>query len=281
MNDVLWPALRGGYCVPAFDCVPDIYTRALLDAAEQARSPVILSILPADLHGVNGHHSVGLIQALAPAYTVPIVLHLDHATCMDDIKLAIHLGCNAVMIDGSHLPFADNVALTSQVCGYAHARGVTVEAELGHVAGSELATGADTGASVLTNPAEVKAFVEATQVDALAVSIGTAHGVYVAQPQLNIPVLKQIHAACPIPLVLHGGSGVPADQLHAAINHGITKLNIYADLRLAMNQALPQALAVAQERPDATPETIFHPLAQAITTTALSKITICQSAGRI
>ena len=280
MNDVLHKARKHHYCVPAFDCVPDIYVRALLEAAEEAASPLILSVLPADLHGRHGHHVTGLIYALAPHFTIPLVLHLDHAKSLEEVALAISLGCNAVMIDASHQSFEENVDITSQVVRYAHARGVTVEAELGHVAGSELASGADTGSSVLTDPAEVAAFVAATNVDALAVSIGTAHGVYQSLPNLDIDVLKAINAASSVPLVLHGGSGVPEEQVNAAIANGICKLNIYADLRLAMNKALSLSLDISRDRADAVPEAVFEPLHQAIKSEAAEKIRLCQSEGK-
>ena len=200
---------------------------------------------------------------------MPVCLHLDHAVDVALCKKCIDMGYHSVMIDASAKEFAENADLTGQVVELARPAGVSVEAELGHVASG--ITGAADGGSengvrkdadtILTDPESVARFIEITQVDALAVSIGTTHGVYIAAPKLDIPLLDQLKAAAgDVPLVLHGGSGTPADQLEQAIRHGIAKINIYSELTAAWNTAMRDFLnqrkemtcwfVVACEQPD-------------------------------
>ncbi len=279
LKELLEHARQGHYAVPAFDCVADIYIRAILDAAQQERSPVILMALGHDLQGRGLNYIAGLVQAVAPCYDVPIALHLDHATELDLIQRCIDNGFSSVMFDGSMLPYDENVRLTAQVVEMARPHGVSVEAELGCVAGKKI-TGEDIGDTVLTRPEEVVDFAHATGVDALAVSIGTSHGVYVAKPDLDIDRLKAIDAVSPVPLVLHGGSGTPTDQVQAAIRNGITKLNIYADTRLAVNAAFVQSIALIEKRPDELPDVLFAPLHNAIAQRVKQKIQTTRSAHR-
>ena len=184
-----------------------------------------------------------MAKADSDCFDIPVCMHFDHATDIEWIKRACDLGFSSVMFDGSVLPFEENAEKTAQVVEYAHARGISVEAELGHVGNGtigglgETGTDTDPGES-LTVASEVAKFVEITDVDALAVAIGTAHGVYKKTPSLRIDRLDEITAVCDRPLVLHGGSGTPADQMENAIQHGITKINIYHDVVAAMNRGL-------------------------------------------
>lgn len=279
LNEMLPHARKHQYAVTAFDYVPDIFVRPILDICEFKRAPVIMSALPHDLQGKGLVYMAGIVKAVASAYTVPIALHLDHATNIELIKECIGAGFTSVMFDGSHYPLKENIAKTLEVVRYAHARGVTVEAELGFVAGSDL-EGGDTGNNRLTEPSEVEQFVAETGVDALAVSIGTAHGVYKSAPTLDIKRLGEIKAVTEVPLVLHGGSGTPEDQLVKAIKGGITKLNIYADMRLAMNSALPKTAAMAEKRKDEIPDKLFAPMYEALQEEAARKLELTMSVGR-
>jgi len=209
---------------------------------------------------------------------VPVVLHLDHADNLDLVRAAVERGFTSVMIDGSALEFAENVRLTRAAVELAAARGVSVEAELGHVGGSDLECTVHRE-SVLTEPDEVARFVRETGVDALAVSIGTSHGVYRSLPNLNIERLRDLDAASPVPLVLHGGSGTPDDQIRNAVRHGISKLNIYADLRIAMGKGL-QAAAGAVRRSDPLPQEVFGPIKREIAAVVSEKIDLLGSAER-
>jgi fructose-bisphosphate aldolase class II len=239
--------------------------RTVLDTAEQEQAPVILMALEHDLQGRGMYYISGLVHAVADAYQIPIVLHLDHAENLEIIRKAIDHGFTSVMFDGSQLPFRENIERSREVVEIAHAHGVAVEAELGFVAGKDI-YGTDypgAGKSLLTEPQEVVEFIAQTDVDALAVSIGTSHGVYVAAPKLDIERLQAIEAVSKVPLVMHGGSGTPEVQVQNAIRHGITKLNVYADSRVAMLQGLKRSAEI-QTRKDPLPDALFRPIRESL-----------------
>jgi fructose-bisphosphate aldolase class II len=277
-KEVLSDARAGRYAVPAFDCVEDVFVRAILQAAEAARAPVFLMCLEPDVRGDGWLYFAGLVKSVAGHYPIPIVLHLDHTTELESVRKAVELGFTSVMIDGSNLAFEENVRLTRAAVEIARPRGVSVEAELGHVGGANLEATAQ-AENVLTEPGEVCRFVEQTGVDSLAVSIGTSHGVYRSLPTLNIQRLKELNQASKVPLVMHGGSGTPADQVQAAVRHGICKLNIYADCRMAMRRGLEKA-AGAQRRPDPLPHEVFGLIRAEIAAAAQEKIEMLFAAGR-
>ncbi|MDR5001040.1 class II fructose-bisphosphate aldolase [Brevibacillus parabrevis] len=279
LREVANDARKNQYAVPAFDCVGDIMVRTILDTAERLQSPVILMCLEHNLREPKGFvYLAEYIKAVAPFYNIPIVLHLDHAMDVDLVQEAIRYGFTSVMIDGSSLPFADNVALTRQVTDLARPHGISVEAELGHVGGNELG-GTYGTESKLTEPYQVAEFVERTGVDALAVSIGTAHGVYTAEPNLNVERMREINQASPVPLVLHGGSGTPDAQVQAVVKHGISKVNLYADCRIAMAKGVKRA-AAEMTRIDPLPEEMFLPIKQELEQTVEHKIRMLGSLGR-
>ena len=279
LKEILRAARANHYAVPAFDCTEDVMIRPILDACEEMRSPVVLMALGHDLTGRGMDYISSIIRGVAPRYDIPIVFHLDHATDFESIERAVTYGFTSVMYDGSKLPFADNVASTARVVRLAHPRGVSVEAELGHVAGKEL-DGSSAGETLLTEPEEVARFVAETSVDALAVSIGTAHGVYVSAPQLHIGRLKEINEISPVPLVLHGGSGTPKEQVRQAIRNGIAKVNLYADVRIAMLAGVKEAPARVRGI-DPLPDQLFWPVKESIRQAVIGKIDLCMSDGRV
>ncbi|WP_196599217.1 class II fructose-bisphosphate aldolase [Pectinatus frisingensis] len=279
MNKILKKAVEDKYAVAAFDCVSDIFVKTILDSAVNMDSPIILMALEYDLKERGMDYIAGLIKAVAPTYNVPIVLHLDHATNFAIIERALKNGFTSVMYDGSALPFDQNVKNTQQVVKMAQKYNATVEAELGHVAGKELSGCDDDHAVQLTEPQEVETFVNETNIDALAVSIGTAHGIYVSEPKLNIERLKEISAISKVPLVLHGGSGTPEAELKEAINNGITKINIYSDLRIALKKGIAIASADNQ-RPDPLPDKMFAPMTAAISKIVQDRINLFGSKGK-
>lgn len=280
VKDLLKQARIDRYAVPAFECLSDMYVRPILDIAEQERSPVILLLLGCDVEGRAMHYLAGLIHTVAPHYDIPIALQLDHATDLEVIKRCIDHGFTSVMFDGSALPYDENVEMSSRVVELAKPQGVSVEAELGCVAGREI-DGSDIGETVLTKPEDVVHFVQATGVDALAVSVGTAHGIYASKPELDIEALKAIDGVSPVPLVLHGGSDTPADQVRKAVRNGITKFNVYTDTRLAINSAIPETLKIAEQRPDELSNIVFQPIYEAIAENVRSKMAMALSAGRV
>jgi fructose-bisphosphate aldolase class II len=259
LNEVLSDARKNRYAVPAFDCVEDVMVRAILETCQKHRAPVVLMcLIGPDIEGNGWAYVPGLIKAVADYHDIPIVLHLDHATDLETIKTAVEGKFSSVMFDGSRLPFKQNVKLTTTVVDMAHPKGISVEAELGFVGGMDLQA-AEHADSVLTQPQEVQEFVKQTNVDALAVSIGTSHGIYKYLPNLNIDRLEEIDKVSAVPLVLHGGSGTPDDQIQVAVKNGICKLNIYADCRIAMAKGLKKS-AESQTRGDPLPQQIFDPI---------------------
>lgn len=243
MKEMLADAQKNRYATPAFDVSNYEMMCAVLDACEEEGAPALLMGLEVDLRGKRMDLMTSLVEAASRQYRIPICFHLDHGTNLDIITRAMDAGFRSVMYDGSALPFQENADRTAEVVRLAHARGITVEAELGHVGNAMVGNEADSvhnedPEDTLTDPSDVVAFVQQTEVDALAVAIGTAHGVYQKTPTLRIDRLKEISGACNCPLVLHGGSGTPADQLKEAIENGITKINIYSDVVAAMNAGL-------------------------------------------
>lgn len=281
LKELLMKARAGHYAVPAFDCTEDVMIRTVLETAEANRAPVIIMALEMDLvtSGGNGWiYQSGLTRLAADHHDVPVALHLDHATDLDAIRRALDCGFTSVMIDGSRLPFDENARLTKAAVELAAPHGVSVEAELGHVGGMDL-DDKQCADNVLTEPEEVVRFVEATGVDALAVSIGTAHGVYRALPDLNIDKLKELHAASTVPLVLHGGSGTPDSQIQQAVTNGICKLNLYADLRIAMFRGL-KATAESTQRIDPLPKDMFRPMRGRLSAVVTEKIKLLYADGK-
>jgi ketose-bisphosphate aldolase len=241
LNTLLSNAEKGGYAVGSFAprCTPMI--AAILRAGEQLRSPLLVQISQRELEWAEvspaefGAAFYEQVQSLG--ITVPVGLHLDHTWDMEVIQQAVAGGFTSVMIDASSKELEENIAISREVAEYAHARGVAVEAELGRIFSADAAE-TDSDEEMYTNPQEAQRFVRETGVDALAVSVGTAHGVYmVRQPRVDIERLKAIRALTPIHLVLHGGSGTPENLLQAAIHlpgGGVSKINIATDLELAM-----------------------------------------------
>jgi len=277
LTDILADARAKHYAVPAFDCVEDVMVRCILETAQARRSPVVLMCLPMDLEGNGWTYLPGLIRAVAGHHDVPVALHLDHATELGLIERAVECGFTSVMLDGSRLSFEENVRLTKAAVDIAHPRGVSVEGELGHVGGADLDETQHVE-SVLTEADEVVRFVEQTGVDALAVSIGTAHGVYRSLPELNIDRLRELNAASTVPLVLHGGSGTPDEQIREAVDNGICKLNVFADQREAMFRGLKRS--AEQDRPDPLPRQLFAPIRDELSALVAEKIELLGAAGR-
>ena len=285
MKEMLRDAKEKHYAIPAFDVSNYEMMRAVLDVCEEERSPALLMGLEVDLAGKGLDLITSMVRAASEFYTIPVCFHLDHATNLEFIKKAVGAGFSSVMYDGSELPFDENARRTAEVVEFAHANGVTVEAELGHVGnamvGNEKATVFDEDAeNTLTLPDEVVRFVEITDVDALAVAIGTSHGVYRSTPTLRIDRLDEITVVCDRPLVLHGGSGTPDDQMKAAIEHGVTKINIYSDVVGAMNAGLRDKLN-SITNPSTWPVFVFEDARAGMREIIREKIRAFGSAGRV
>ena len=285
MREMLEDARKNHYAIPAFDVSNYDMMKAVLEACEEERSPALMMGLGVDLQGRDMNLLASMIRSASEYFNIPICLHLDHATDFNLIQKAVEAGFSSVMYDGSVLDFENNAKNTAQVVEYAHAHGITVEAELGHVGNASVGSISETGSDTdpgesLTLPEEVEKFVEITNVDALAVAIGTAHGVYQKTPALRIDRLDEITAVCDRPLVLHGGSGTPDDQMQNAIHHGITKINIYSDVVSAMNKGLKDKLNT-MDNPATWPFLVFADARSMMKDVVRSKLRTFGSAGRI
>lgn len=235
MKEALLEARKEKKAIAAFN-VPNLeMVRAAIKAAEELNVPVILQ-------HAEGHGSMISLEEIGPIMLqyaqrskVPVVVHLDHGRSFKVIMQAMKLGFTSVMIDTSDLPFEENVARTKEIVKAAHSLGVSVEAELGHVFTSSIGGGEGRAPddnqigdmAIYTDPLQAKEFVEATGVDCLAVAFGTVHGIYLKEPKLDLKRVEEIYEAVKIPLVMHGGSGVEAQDYQIAIENGITKINYY------------------------------------------------------
>ncbi len=285
VKEMLQDAKANKYAIPAFDVSNYEMMRAVLDVCEEERSPALLMGLGVDLTGKGLDLLTSMVRSASEFYSVPVCFQLDHATDFDFIKSAISAGFSSVMFDGSVLPFEENARKTAEVISYAHAHGVTVEAELGHVGNAMVGNENDSAKNedpedTLTLPDEVIRFVDMTDVDALAIAIGTAHGVYLKTPTLRIDRLDEIVAVCDRPLVLHGGSGTPDDQMKKAIEHGITKINIYSDVVGALNRGLKNKLN-SITNPSTWPVFVYEEARCEMREAVRSKIRAFGSYGRV
>lgn len=245
LKEILEDANKNNYALPAFDTIDHASAEAVVEAAEAQGRPVILMYPEAAFLAVDVRTFFPFLRNLAERASVPVALHLDHGQSLEAIMTAIHYGFSSVMIDGSSLPLEENIKLTGKVVEIAHAAGVSVEAEIGHVAGGEgKFEGSDVDESMYTCPEDAKAFYESTKVDALAVAIGTVHGVYKGKPKLDIDRLKEIKKLVNIPLVLHGGSGVSDEEFARAIQAGINKVNLFTEISMA---AVKESVEFANE----------------------------------
>jgi len=285
MKEMLADARKNHYAIPAFDVSNYEMMKAILETCEEEKSPALLMTLGVDTQGRNLQLLSSMIRGASDYFHIPICLHMDHATDIDFIKYGCDNGYSSVMYDGSVLPFEENAKNTAIVTEYAHSKGISVEAELGHVGNasvgsiSETGTDTDPGES-LTVPAEVQKFIELTDVDALAVAIGTSHGVYQKTPELRIDRLDEITAICDRPLVLHGGSGTPNDQMQNAIHHGITKINIYSDVLYALNKGLKDTLN-SITNPSTWPFLVYEDAIKMMKEVVREKLRTFGSSGRI
>ncbi len=256
-NEILQKAHKNYYGVGAFNFVNYEMLSAIFEAADAAKSPIIVEASEGAIKYLGIEMAVSMVKTLAQKYPhIPVALHLDHGSSFESCKAAVEAGFTSVMIDASHHPFDENLAITSKVVKMAHERGVSVEAELGRLMGIEDNVSVDEKDAVLINPSEAEAFVRTSGVDSLAPAIGTSHGAFKfkGEPQLDFARLQEVKKLTNIPLVLHGASaipqyikdaflatggdlkgskGVPFEFLQEAVKGGINKINTDTDLRIA------------------------------------------------
>lgn len=258
MKELLAVADKNEFAVPAFNIGSGSILRGVIESANKKNAPVILAIHPTELEFLGDSFIKTCIDE-AHKSRVPMVIHLDHGGKFEEVLRAIRCGFTSVMIDASHMSYEDNVAITKKVVEVAHPLNVSVEAELGTIGnvGNSYEGGADE--IIYTDPAQAKDFVEKTDIDTLAVAIGTAHGIYPKdkKPELKLDLLKTIRDTVNIPLVLHGGSSNPDKEIAESVKIGISKINISSDIKEAFYQKYREVLA---ENPDwREPNTIDPP----------------------
>lgn len=278
LSRLLDNAGNGGYAVGAFNCNNMEIVQAIIAAAEKENAPVVLQASQGAIKYAGLDYISAMAKLAAGQTTVPVTLHLDHGTSFEQCMRCIHAGFTSVMIDGSKLPLADNIALTRKVIEVARAVGVSVEAELGKIGGTEDDITVNEREALFTDPEDAAVFVRETGVDALAVAIGTAHGQYKGVPRLDFARLEKISSLVKIPIVLHGSSGVPDADVQRAISLGVRKVNIDTNIREAFVAA---ARRVLDENPrEIDPRKMLGPAREAATDLIREKIRIFGSAGK-
>jgi fructose-bisphosphate aldolase class II len=299
-KEILASAMAGKYAVGAFNIHNLESLHAVVTAAQEENSPVIVAVTPSAIKYAGLAYLVKIVKVAAENVSVPMSLHLDHGRDIEIVLKCLDAGFTSVMIDGSHLEYDENVEVTRKVVDVAHPKGVSVEAELGRLAGVEEAS-VEEKEAILTDPEAAKEFVKRTDVDALAVAIGTSHGAYKfkGEPKLDFKRLKEIKEKVKIPLVLHGASsvppwiiekatrygaqlagakGIPEESIKQAIELGITKINIDTDLRLAFTATVREVLATAPSQFD--PRKILGPAREAMKEVVKGKMRLFGSAGK-
>ncbi|MFS0927546.1 ketose-bisphosphate aldolase [Enterococcus durans] len=243
MKELLKVAKENQFAVPAFNICSYDMLKAIVEESERLNAPVILEIHPDEIAYLNDEF-VASVRAYAHNSKVPVVIHLDHGGTVKDVLRAIRNGYTSVMIDASLQSFEDNLAITKEVVALAHAVGVSVEAEIGTIGNNGSAEG---GAAniIYTDPEQAKHFVEETNIDSLAIAIGTAHGLYPKDktPKLNIELLKELNQQIDKPFVLHGGSGNPDAEVSESVRYGVAKVNLSSDLKSVFFDALREVLS--------------------------------------
>ncbi len=277
-SEMLEVAHEHNFAVPAFNVSEYAMFNGLVDACERTRSPMMVAIHPDEFSHIGADLMRAILEHSRNA-TVPIAVHWDHGGSYAQIITAIQAGFTSVMIDGSALPFEDNVAVTAKVVEAAHSVGVSVEGELGTIGQGDAYGESGSSDIIYTDPADAVTFVKRTGVDSLAVAIGTFHGLVPAdrKPELKIDLLREIRDAVGIPLVLHGGSSNPEAEIAAGVKTGLNKINISSDIKIAYYDKLREVLANKNMR---EPNAIEPPAMQAMAATAVEKIKLFCSDGK-
>jgi fructose-bisphosphate aldolase class II len=271
MKEMMIKGKKEGYAIGQFNLNNLEYTQAILQAAEAEKSPVILGVSEGAARYMGGYTTVvNMVKGLMHDYktTVPVAIHLDHGTSFESCKAAIDAGFTSVMIDASSKPLEENIAITNTVVEYAHEHGVSVEAELGVVGGEEDDIIAD--GVIYADPAECKELVEKTNIDCLAPALGSVHGPYKGEPNLGFEEMETISSQSDLPLVLHGGTGIPLKDIQRAISIGTAKINVNTENQKQGTKAVRDFLASDAEAYD--PRTYLAPMREAIKETVIGKM---------
>lgn len=276
-REMLTKAQRSGYAVGAFNIENMEMAQAVISAAEETGSPVIAQTTPSTLRYAPPGLFLANVRAMAEESPVPVAMHLDHGDTFDLAMRCYRAGYTSVMIDGSKLPFKENAVLSKKVADACHAGGIPVEAELGKVGGKEDDLSVKEG-DPFTDPDEAARFAKESQVDFLAVAIGTAHGIYKGTPKLDLDRLSAIRERVDIPLVLHGTSGVPDTDVRECVRRGICKVNYATDLRIAFTKGVKEIMAKTPDVYD--PKKYNAAGREEVKRYVIERMTVLGSAGR-
>ena len=270
MADILQDAHKRTYGVGGFNINNMEFLQGIIRGAEELNSPLILQASEGAIRYIGMDYVIKMVEAATDKTSIPVALHLDHGSSFESIMGCIRAGFSSVMIDASKKEFEENIALTKRVVEAAHSVGVTVEAELGTIGGTEDDHTVDEKDAMYTDPDQALEFVERTGVDALAIAIGTAHGVYKGKPELDFERLKTIKKLIDMPVVLHGASGISAEDLNTAVNYGVNKVNVNTDFQQSFTARIKEVFAEKQELYD--PRKYCGPGRDAITEKVKEKI---------
>ncbi|MFT4415361.1 class II fructose-bisphosphate aldolase [Fredinandcohnia humi] len=279
MKEMLEKAKAEGYAVGQFNLNNLEFTQAILQAAQEENSPVILGVSEGAARYMGGFKTVvAMVKALMEDYnvTVPVAIHLDHGSSFESCAKAIHAGFTSVMIDASHHPFEENIAITSKVVELAHYHGVSVEAELGTVGGQEDDVVAD--GVIYADADECVELVNRTGIDCLAPALGSVHGPYKGEPNLGFKEMEEIGNRTGLPLVLHGGTGIPTKDIQKAISLGTAKINVNTENQIASAKTVREVLAAKPNEYD--PRKYLGPARDSIRETVKGKIREFGSSGK-
>ncbi|ELV8586843.1 tagatose bisphosphate family class II aldolase [Vibrio vulnificus] len=278
-REMLKRAQLGGYAVPAFNIHNLETVQVVVETASEMGSPVILAGTPGTYDYAGTDYLISICKEAAYKHSIPLVLHLDHHEDLQDIRNKVEHGIRSVMIDGSHHAFDQNIDIVRSVVQYCNRFDASVEAELGRLGGQEDDLIVDSADALMTDPASAAEFVRRTGIDSLAVAIGTAHGLYKAEPKLDFARLEKIRSVVDIPLVLHGASGVPDEMVRRCIELGVCKVNVATELKIAFADAVKGHFA---EHPDANdPRKYITPGKAAMKRVVMDKIRMCGSEGKL
>lgn len=275
LNEVLLKAKKEKYAVGLFNTPNLEMARGVIGAAEAAKSPVVIGSAEVLFPAGPLEELSYFLRPMAEKAKVPVVLHLDHGLKKETCLRALELGFTSVMYDCSARPYEENVTELAEITAAAHAKGATVEAELGHVGDNEGADVLDDPSLYFTDPGQAEDYVKRTGVDALAIAVGTAHGAYKLPPKLDFERIKTIAGVIDVPLVLHGGSGLTDEDFKKAIECGISKVNIFTDINLAAADAVYEAYERGKGMTDLVPDQI-----EAVKKATLKKMKLFGSYGK-
>ena len=270
-------AQEGNYAIGAFNVENMEMVMAVIQAAEELNSPVILQTTPSTVKYAGLDYYLANAKVAAERASIPVAMHLDHGSSFELAMQALRTGYTSIMIDGSHESFEDNIALSKAVVDASRPSCIPVEAELGKVGGKEDDLDGGEG-SAYTDPMEAKIFVERTGVSSLAIAIGTAHGLYKGEPKLDLDRLSEIREVVSVPLVLHGGSGIPDETIIESIKRGICKVNYATELRIAYSEGVKKVLNENPETID--PKKYGAEGLKCVKEFVKQKIVVCGSNGK-